>query len=401
MSDKKPPKYPYPPQYTVPSQAPSHHKAYDPRIQPDQYAGRDKRGAKPARFVPKGLEDTGDPYYQRSDEQRKRELERQNFSYLGPSPRSINQNANGTFALFSEDGTFQNIPGNEPFLLSANFPVTYDEETRTFVPDTTGGGIASNVTVTNAAGSAVFVQPGTGANFDVTISNALTSGIPIVNETGNVLDVALAGASAVEVNNAASNAVFVQPGTGANFDVSVTGTADVLVTNSGAAQAVPVEVVTGGALIQGYNSVGAGPNDVLLSEETYTDFGATGRRPLAVQTPVGEQVSFNIANPTLNQVLSSVSAPSGGFYLADILLSVIHTGATPAGGYIVGIRSIDGGGSPVSTLAEIPLVLGSLGGIDRVQIPVITAGEDQRGFEFFSPAAATLTIRGTYRVVPI
>lgn len=245
----------YPPQYTIPSQAPSGHKAYDTRVQPDMYAQQAKVGPKPLRYVPEGLQNTGDPLFQRTPQQMRRAAQEQDLSFLGPSARSITQALpSGVYALFSADGTPQDIPSEENFQLVGTFPLGFDPESNTFFPDTTGSSTpSSNVTVTNVAGNAVFVQPGTGAVFttqisgtpnvlvtntvaqavpvvlasgsfpsNVTVVNDLaTEPIPVVNLTGDILDVSIAGAS---------NPITVDFG-GTAQPVTVSGTANVAVTN--------------------------------------------------------------------------------------------------------------------------------------------------------------------------
>lgn len=265
---KKPPEY-YQPQYTVPGQMPSLLKAYDPRIQPDQYANRDKVGAKALRYVPEGLADTGDPLYQRTDGQRFKAEAQKNLSYLGASDRSITATPSGVYALFSADGTPQDIPGEENFVMVGTFPLGYDPETRTYFPDTTGtAGPSTSVTVSNPATNGAFVQPATGAVFSVvqvapsvaTIANTPASPVPVDIVAGSL-------PSSVTVNN----------------DVATEG--------------VPVVNQTGTEL------------DVNISS-------TTGNLPVAVQGTVGVAVqgtpNVNVSNLVTAQIQGTVSTTQGG-----------------------------------------------------------------------------------------
>jgi hypothetical protein len=386
----------YPPQYGVPGQAPSRHRAYDPRVQPDEYANRDKRGEKPLRYVPDGLADTGDFLYQRTEEQRREAKGRQKLSYLGSSVRSINAHPSAVYALFSADGTPQDIPAEENVLLVGTFPLAYDQETRTYFPDITGSASPStSVTVTNAANNGVFVRPGTGAVFPVSVSgtanvsvqntvgnpvpvvlaagsfpfnvtvdnNVATEGIPVVNQTGEVLDVNISSADinvpvAVQGNVAVTFAG-AQPVTVQNVvTAQITGT---VTTVSGAPAIIPganisdaVALPAGVSLLYGREGtntnspVAVDANGAILTSSVGTT-GVDGT--VTIDNPTGSPV------PTLSQdtkrVVGDQLTTQSGLVTTSVIYvesgtddyrAVTASGASPTAIDVNVVQTVGGGG---------------------------------------------------------
>ena len=129
----------YPPQYNVPSQAPSGLKAYTPERQPDIQAQREARGPKPLRYVPEFLQNSGNPLYDRpsfspEEQAEKERLRLQTNVTLKASAKSIHDYDAAVFSLFSLDGQSQNIPGDNTFQLVGTYPLIYDPETNTYRP---------------------------------------------------------------------------------------------------------------------------------------------------------------------------------------------------------------------------------------------------------------------------
>ena len=92
---------------------------YSPKIQPDINATDNMRGTTEPTYMPEFLRPP---------------INVEGFEdvFLRPSPKSIVQDPAGVYALFSEDGTIQNIPPDTTFLLMGTVPVVYDGETNTY-----------------------------------------------------------------------------------------------------------------------------------------------------------------------------------------------------------------------------------------------------------------------------
>ena len=299
----------YPPQFTVPSQAPSGRKAYSPTVQPDIAAQQQARGPKPLRFVPEFLRGTG-PYEYSGVGDKYQDVP---LIRLSPSPKSINQDdSSAVFSLFSLDGVAQNIPPNINVQMTGSIPVAYDEATNTFRVDATGGGLAQNVSIAgqNAplevqapVGGFVTVGPAAGAVFDVGTPAGQPLDVNVVNPGGGPQDVNIASQSGnLNVVQATPVEVIIPAAT----PLEVTGFPSVQNVNVSTQSAPfeitapvgsPLEVVFSPGALQGVD-IAAQSIDVAV---------VSGATPLNVATALGTNLSVTF--PTAQEI--TIAGQSG------------------------------------------------------------------------------------------
>jgi len=369
----------YPPQYTVPGQKPSEHKAYDPRLQPDQYALRGKVGAKPLRFVPDGLADSGDPAYRRSAEQRQRDRDQLNLSYLGPSDRSISAAHSAIYALFSEDGTPQDIPAEENVIIVGTFPLGYDAETRTYFPDTTGtAGPSTSVSVTNAASAPVPIVAGAGVTLPVSVAGTVTT--EISNDPANPVPVVLASGSLPSnvtiTNNIATEPVPVANQSGTVLDVAIVGQGGALVVDFTSTQPVSIQ-----------NTPNVSVANVVTAQITGTVATTQG----GLQEAPGDNVDDSVSVPVNIALLYGREGANTNSPVAVNNIGAILTSSVGTTG-VDGTITIDNGTSdPVPTISQDAKQ--SVGNSLTSQNALVTASAlyAQRGINDFRPLSASGT----------